>query len=89
MELVLKFHLLCSHLKPESRPSMRHVVHHIHGDATLPGIPFDYDDESIGLPRDSLGNSFLVARSIDASFVTMSSIIQSSVTVSKLNMLSF
>ncbi|KNA20186.1 hypothetical protein SOVF_055020 [Spinacia oleracea] len=46
MELVLKLGLLCSHPKPEGRPSMRNVVQFLHGDASLPDIPSDYDHQS-------------------------------------------
>ncbi|KMT07381.1 hypothetical protein BVRB_6g150070 [Beta vulgaris subsp. vulgaris] len=40
MELVLKLGLLCSHPKPEGRPSMRQAVQFLYGDANLPEISF-------------------------------------------------
>ncbi|XP_021720807.1 L-type lectin-domain containing receptor kinase IV.2-like [Chenopodium quinoa] len=46
MELVLKLGLLCSHPKPERRPSTRQAVHFLNGDAILPDIPSDYDHQS-------------------------------------------
>ena len=39
MELVLKLDLLCSHLVPEARPSMRQVVQFLDGNAKLPELP--------------------------------------------------
>ncbi|KAK9123920.1 hypothetical protein Sjap_013522 [Stephania japonica] len=46
MELVLKLGLLCSHPSPDARPSMRHVLHCLDGEAVLSeqaleGFPID------------------------------------------------
>ena len=49
MELVLKLGLLCSHPKPEGRPSMRQVVQFLHEDSNLPDIPSDYDNQAHNL----------------------------------------
>ncbi|PON94327.1 Serine/threonine protein kinase [Trema orientale] len=38
MELVLKLGLLCSHYRPEARPSMRQVTRYLNGDEELPEI---------------------------------------------------
>ncbi|EXB54262.1 putative L-type lectin-domain containing receptor kinase VI.1 [Morus notabilis] len=38
MELVLKLGLLCSHYKPEARPSMRQVIRHLNGEEEIPEI---------------------------------------------------
>jgi serine/threonine protein kinase len=39
VELVLKLGLLCSHLEPTARPSMRQVVQFLEGDSPLPKLP--------------------------------------------------
>ncbi|KAL2898931.1 L-type lectin-domain containing receptor kinase IV.2, partial [Bienertia sinuspersici] len=57
MQLVLKLGLHCSHPKPEVRPSMRHAVQFLHGDAVLPDLPSDYDLERNGLFDDCWGTS--------------------------------
>lgn len=57
MELVLKLGLHCSHPKPETRPSMRHAVQFLHGDAVLPDVPSDYDLERNGLLDEYWGTS--------------------------------
>nr|DAD28268.1 TPA_asm: hypothetical protein HUJ06_029736 [Nelumbo nucifera] len=54
MELVLKLGLLCSHSIPSDRPTMRHVVRYLAGDALLPdsslheltasGLPFAHGE---------------------------------------------
>ncbi|KAL1225150.1 L-type lectin-domain containing receptor kinase IV.3 [Cardamine amara subsp. amara] len=42
IEMVLKLGLLCSHSDPHSRPTMRHVLHYLRGDVTLPDFsPLD------------------------------------------------
>eukprot|EP00268_Persea_americana_P012176 TRINITY_DN15110_c0_g1_i1.p1 TRINITY_DN15110_c0_g1~~TRINITY_DN15110_c0_g1_i1.p1 ORF type:complete len:434 (-),score=78.57 TRINITY_DN15110_c0_g1_i1:543-1844(-) len=41
LELVLKLGLLCSHLVPATRPTMRQVVQYLDGDAVLPELPLD------------------------------------------------
>ncbi|XP_018859217.2 probable L-type lectin-domain containing receptor kinase I.6 [Juglans regia] len=41
MVLVLKIGLLCSHVNPAARPSMRRVMQFLNGDADLPNIPYD------------------------------------------------
>ncbi|KAF5446872.1 hypothetical protein F2P56_032469 [Juglans regia] len=41
MVLVLKIGLLCSHVNPVARPSMRQVMQFLNGDADLPNIPYD------------------------------------------------
>ncbi|KAF5446878.1 hypothetical protein F2P56_032474, partial [Juglans regia] len=41
MVLVLKIGLLCSHVNPVARPSMRRVMQFLNGDADLPNIPYD------------------------------------------------
>ncbi|CAK7331456.1 unnamed protein product [Dovyalis caffra] len=41
MDLILKLGLLCTHLTPAARPSMRQVVQYLDGNATLPDLPLD------------------------------------------------
>ncbi|KAK9168364.1 hypothetical protein Syun_000504 [Stephania yunnanensis] len=54
MELVLKLGLLCSHLSPDARPSMRHVLHCLEGEAFL------YEQALEGFPTDSASAATLV-----------------------------
>ncbi|XP_021715386.1 L-type lectin-domain containing receptor kinase IV.2-like isoform X2 [Chenopodium quinoa] len=63
MELVLKLGLLCSHPKPEGRPSMRQAVQFLNGDANLPDIPSDYDHES----NSFFGGSWSISMSVPSS----------------------
>jgi len=57
MELVLKLGLLCTHPKPEARPTMRKVVKFLDRDATMPGIPSDFDPVTNYFPMGSWGTS--------------------------------
>ncbi|KAG2673367.1 hypothetical protein I3760_13G087800 [Carya illinoinensis] len=41
MALVMKLGLLCSHVNPAARPSMRRVMQFLDGDVDLPNIPYD------------------------------------------------
>ncbi|CAO2825025.1 unnamed protein product [Amaranthus hypochondriacus] len=61
MELVLKLGLLCSHPKPEGRPSMRQAVQFLQGDSNLPDIPSDYENQGHNLFGESweISMSFL------------------------------
>ncbi|XP_058099348.1 probable L-type lectin-domain containing receptor kinase I.5 isoform X2 [Magnolia sinica] len=47
LELVLKLGLLCSHLVPAVRPSMRHVTQFLDGNLHLPDLPSDGLDPSV------------------------------------------
>ncbi|GAV73593.1 Pkinase domain-containing protein/Lectin_legB domain-containing protein [Cephalotus follicularis] len=66
MELVLKLGLLCSHQKPEVRPTMRQVVRYLNGDDPLPVVDnwssFDSSQSS------EMRSRFLEVISSDMSF---------------------
>ncbi|KAG6631391.1 L-type lectin-domain containing receptor kinase IV.1-like [Carya illinoinensis] len=57
MVLVLKLGLLCSHVNPAARPSMRRVMQFLDCDADLPNIP--YDSSSFGRVTSSETLDFL------------------------------
>ncbi|KAG2673370.1 hypothetical protein I3760_13G088100 [Carya illinoinensis] len=57
MVLVLKLGLLCSHVNPATRPSMRRVMQFLNCDADLPNIP--YDSSSFGRVTSSETLDFL------------------------------
>ncbi|KAG2310905.1 hypothetical protein Bca52824_022462 [Brassica carinata] len=48
-ELLLKLGILCSQSGPESRPSMRQIVHYLEGIASIPDISFDI--AGFGMPN--------------------------------------
>ncbi|XP_040992210.1 probable L-type lectin-domain containing receptor kinase I.6 [Juglans microcarpa x Juglans regia] len=68
MVLVLKIGLLCSHVNPAARPSMRRVMQFLNGDADLPNIP--YDSASFG--------TFSSSETLDFLWSPPSSFVQSS-----------
>jgi len=48
-KLLLKLGMLCSQSNPESRPSMRHIIQYLEGNATIPSISFD--TAGFGIPN--------------------------------------
>ncbi|KAF3448055.1 hypothetical protein FNV43_RR08763 [Rhamnella rubrinervis] len=56
MELVMKLGLICSHQRPEARPSMRQVVRYLSGDDLLPGF-----DEIYWSPVQSMNSRYMEA----------------------------
>ncbi|CAA3017043.1 lectin-domain containing receptor kinase -like [Olea europaea subsp. europaea] len=76
MELVLGLGLLCSHRKPESRPTMKEVIRYLNRDEILP--VFDKLN-SVGSKRaDLIRSRFMALGLADDSIVTTSSIPSSS-----------
>ncbi|KAL2500247.1 L-type lectin-domain containing receptor kinase IV.1 [Forsythia ovata] len=77
MELVLGLGLLCSHRKPEARPTMRQVIRYLNRDEILP--VFD-NLNSFGSKRaDQIRSRFKALGLTDDSIITASSIHSSSV----------
>ncbi|KAM5560501.1 lectin-domain containing receptor kinase VI.3-like [Rosa sericea] len=62
MELVLELGLLCSHFKPEARPTMRQVVRYLNGDEPLPHVDNLIESESIS----EMNSKFLQVISSDS-----------------------
>ncbi|CAI9758886.1 unnamed protein product [Fraxinus pennsylvanica] len=77
MELVLGLGLLCSHRKPESRPTMRQVIRYLNRDEILP--VFDKLSSVRSQRADQIRSRFMALGLTDDSIVTTSSILSSSV----------